>query len=156
MTTYSLPNMDHMVLQSQQRSHAGAALFYAARAAAQKRSFWAAITRRPAALHTLAQDHPNAKTVRSAGRQSVRLDDIRGTEGRAQGFDDKFYPLSDQTRQRWQSVASAVDEGVPLPAVQLIQVGGAYYVRDGHHRVSVNRALGQEEIEAEVIIWIAA
>ena len=154
MTTFSLPSMDHMVSQSQ-LGNGAASQFYAARAAAEKRSFWAAITRRPTALHTLAQDHPTAKTVRSAGRQSVRLDDIRGTEGRAQGFDDKFYPLSDQTRQRWQSVASAVDDGVPLPAVQLIQVGSAYYVRDGHHRVSVNRALGQELIEAEVTVWQA-
>jgi hypothetical protein len=37
--------------------------------------------------------------------------------------------------------------------VQLIQVGGAYYVRDGHHRVSVTRALGQDSIEAEVSVW---
>ena len=55
--------------------------------------------------------------------------------------------------QRWQSVANALDEGVPLPPVQLIQVGAAYYVRDGHHRVSVNRALGQEVIEADVTVW---
>ena len=154
MTTFSLPNMDHMVLQSQ-RSHAGAVLFSGARAVAQQRGWWAAIIRRPNTLRTLAQDHPAAKADHSAGRQSVRLDDIRGTEGRAQGFDDKFYPLSDQTRQRWQSVARAVDEGVALAPVQLIQVGGAYYVRDGHHRVSVNRALGQEVIEAEVTVWQA-
>jgi hypothetical protein len=83
----------------------------------------------------------------------VRLADIRGTEGRAQGFDDEFYPLSDQTRQRWQSVACALEAGIELPPVQLIQVGSTYYVRDGHHRVSVNRALGQEAIEAEVTVW---
>ena len=83
----------------------------------------------------------------------MRLDDIRGTEGRAQGFDDQFNPLSDQTRQRWQRVAIALDEGVPLPPVQLIQVGGTYYVRDGHHRISVNRAMGLEVIEAEVTVW---
>ena len=154
MTSYAMPSMAHTVSQSALRG-SGAGLFSTARAAADKRSFWAAILRRPTALHTLAQDHPTAKTVRSAGRQSVRLDDIRGTEGRAQGFDDKFYPLNDQTRQRWQSVAAALDEGVPLAPVQLIQVGGAYYVRDGHHRVSVNRALGLEMIEAEVTEWQA-
>jgi hypothetical protein len=154
MTTFSLPSMDHMVSQSQ-LGNGAAGQFYAARAAAEKRSFWAAITRRPNALRTLAQDHPAAKAVRSAGRQSVRLDDIRGTEGRAKGFDDKFYPLDDQTRQRWQSVATALDEGVAMPPVQLIQVGSAYYVRDGHHRVSVNRALGQEVIEADVTVWQA-
>jgi hypothetical protein len=40
--------------------------------------------------------------------------------------------------------------------VQLIQVGAEYYVRDGHHRVSVTRALGQDTIEAEVTVWNAA
>ena len=152
---HSLSNLNHLVLEAQRNLSGSAALFGSARAAAQQRGFWASLTRRPNTLRTLAQDYPTAKTVRSAGRQSVRLDDIRGTEGRAQGFDDKFYPLSDQTRQRWQSVAAAVDEGVQLPAVQLIQVGSRYYVRDGHHRVSVNRALGQEVIEADVTVWKA-
>lgn len=31
-----------------------------------------------------------------------------------------------------------------------------YYVRDGHHRLSVARALGQEEIEALVTVWEVA
>jgi hypothetical protein len=35
----------------------------------------------------------------------------------------------------------------------LIQVGPTYYVRDGHHRVSVARMMGQEEIDAEVTVW---
>jgi hypothetical protein len=148
-----LPNMVDLISQSQTRTYAATGLFGAARAVAQERGLVAAVLRRPNTLPTLAQDYPNAKAVRYAGRRSVRLDDIRGTEGRAQGFDAKFYPVNDETRQRWQSVASAVDEGVALPPVQLIQVGADYYVRDGHHRVSVGRALGQEVIEAEVTVW---
>jgi hypothetical protein len=35
----------------------------------------------------------------------------------------------------------------------LVQVGKVYFVRDGHHRISVARALGQLDIEAEVTIW---
>jgi len=149
VTRYGLPNLAYLVSES----NGAAGLFYAARAAAQKRSFWAAITRRPNALRTLAQDRTQGQTGHYAGRQQVRLDEIRGSEGRAQGFDDQFNPLSDQTRQRWQRVAIALDEGVPLPPVQLIQVGGDYYVRDGHHRISVNRAMGLEVIEAEVTQW---
>ena len=91
--------------------------------------------------------------MRYAGLQTVQIADIRGSEGRAKEFDDQFNPLTDQSRQRWQSVAGALDEGQPLPPVQLIQMGGVYYVRDGHHRVSVNHALGQEVIEAEVTVW---
>jgi hypothetical protein len=153
VTGYSLPNMAYLVSESQRCGNGAAGLFYAARAAAQQRGFWAAITRRPNALRTLAQDRPQGQTGHYAGRQQVRLDDIRGTEGRAQGFDDRFNPLSDQTRQRWQRVAIALDEGVPLPPVQLIQVGSTYYVRDGHHRISVNRAMGLKVIEAEVTQW---
>jgi len=153
MTTYALPNMVHTVAQSQNQNNPAAGLFSAARATARQRGWWAAILRRPHTLRTLAQDHPQAKSGHYAGRRPVRLDDIRGSEGRTQGFDDAFYPLSDQTRQRWQSVANALQEGIVLPPVKLIQVGETYYVRDGHHRVSVSRALGQEVIEAEVIGW---
>ena len=153
---HSLPNLSQLVLEAQRNLSGSAALFGAARAAAQKRGFWASFTRRPNTLRILAQDHPRGQTGHYAGYRSVRLNDIRGTEGRAQGFDDRFNPLSDETRQRWQRVAEAVADGLPLPPVQLILVGNVYYVRDGHHRLSVNRALGQEEIEAEVTIWEAA
>jgi hypothetical protein len=47
----------------------------------------------------------------------------------------------------------ARDESVPLPPIKLIQVGDCYYVRDGHHRLSVARALGEQFIEAEVTVW---
>jgi hypothetical protein len=40
-----------------------------------------------------------------------------------------------------------------LPPVALIQVGDYYFVRDGHHRISVARALGQQVIEATVEVW---
>ena len=42
---------------------------------------------------------------------------------------------------------------IPLPPVDLIKVGENYFVRDGHHRISVAHALGQEFIEAEVTEW---
>jgi hypothetical protein len=32
-------------------------------------------------------------------------------------------------------------------------VGDDYFVRDGHHRISVARAFGREQIDAEVIVW---
>jgi ParB-like chromosome segregation protein Spo0J len=31
------------------------------------------------------------------------------------------------------------------------RVGDKHYVRDGHHRVSVSRALGAESIDAQVV-----
>jgi ParB-like chromosome segregation protein Spo0J len=37
-----------------------------------------------------------------------------------------------------------------LPPVELIQVDG-FFVQDGHHRISVAKALGEDYVDAEVI-----
>jgi hypothetical protein len=37
-----------------------------------------------------------------------------------------------------------------MPPVDLVRVGDIYFVRDGHHRVSVARALGLNDIDANV------
>jgi hypothetical protein len=44
----------------------------------------------------------------------------------------------------------------PLPAVELLQVGNAYFVRDGNHRISVARTLGIRCLDAQVTVWQAA
>jgi hypothetical protein len=89
----------------------------------------------------------------SAGLQAVPLRQIRGSQGRCQDFDVEFYPLQDHLKSRWLRVATAWRLGIPLPPVELIQVNDIYYVRDGHHRISVAKALGQMEIYAEVRVW---
>lgn len=40
-----------------------------------------------------------------------------------------------------------------MPAVELIKVGDVYVVRDGHHRISVARALGEGFVDAHVTAW---
>ena len=87
------------------------------------------------------------------GLQTVPIACIRGTEGREQDFDAAFHPLSPRTRGRWLKIAVAQQTGETLPPVELIQVGSIYFVRDGHHRISVAAALGQTEIDAEVTAW---
>jgi hypothetical protein len=82
--------------------------------------------------------------------QVVLLDQIVGSEGRYQEFDRAFFPRQSRTRNRWISLASASYEQSPLPPVELYQVGAAYFVRDGNHRISVARARGQEFIDAYV------
>jgi hypothetical protein len=90
---------------------------------------------------------------RYAGIQVVPISRIRGSEGRSCDFDQDFNPLQSHNAQRWLGVAAARENGVPLPPVDLIQIGDIYFVRDGHHRISVARAFGQEDIEAEVTVW---
>jgi hypothetical protein len=90
---------------------------------------------------------------RHAGLRSVPISHIRGSEGRSDDFDAEFRPLKAHNRWRWVNMAAAKMRGVVLPPVDLIQVGDVYFVRDGHHRISVARAFGQEHIDAEVTVW---
>jgi hypothetical protein len=47
-------------------------------------------------------------------------------------------------------VDRAFHRGVELPAVELYELGGSYFVVDGNHRISVARYQGVRWIEAEV------
>jgi hypothetical protein len=40
--------------------------------------------------------------------------------------------------------------GALLPPIDVYRVGGLHFVKDGHHRVSVALATGQEMIDADV------
>jgi hypothetical protein len=91
-----------------------------------------------------------------AGIQVVPIRLIIGSEGRSADFDIDFHPRSERARARWVNIAMAFLSCMPLPPVQLIRVGDAYFVRDGHHRVSVSRAFGQAAVDAEVITWKAS
>ena len=84
------------------------------------------------------------------GTQIVSLDAIRGTESRGDEFDIDFLPLAEHIEQRWVSVATAIMSDVTLPPVELLKIGNSYYVRDGHHRISVARAMGIKSIDAAV------
>jgi hypothetical protein len=85
--------------------------------------------------------------------RTVEMARIRGSEGRSEDFDGAFRPLKEHARGKWMSVALARLKGVVLPVVELAQVGDVYFVLDGHHRISVARAFGQESIDAAVTVW---
>jgi hypothetical protein len=85
------------------------------------------------------------------GLQTVALDSILGTVDRTKGFDRQFRPTTARVRARWERIANAVRRGEPMPPISLFRIGEVYFVRDGHHRVSVARALGRTEIDAYVV-----
>lgn len=87
---------------------------------------------------------------RDAGLAVVPLDAIVGTVDRMQGFDRHFRPTTPQVRARWERIAAAMRRGEAMPPVDLYRVGDVYFVKDGHHRVSVARALGRHDIDARV------
>ncbi|MCP4538775.1 MAG: hypothetical protein GY832_16700 [Chloroflexi bacterium] len=95
----------------------------------------------------------NVRGRHYAGVRTVSIGQIRGSEGRSEDFDVNFSPLQTHTRNRWLRIAVARQAGEEMPPVKLIRIGDVYFVRDGHHRISVARALGQKEIEAEVMVW---
>ena len=84
------------------------------------------------------------------GVQMIPIDQIVGSVDKVRDFDPKFRPRSGDSRRRWERIAEAARRGEPLPPIDVYQVGDMYFVRDGHHRVSVFRALGLHEIEADV------
>jgi hypothetical protein len=130
-------------------------LYAAARNRARLRRVWSALTGRPHRLLDLAavQARCDVRHRYQAGIHTVPIRQIRGSEGRSRDFDADFRPLRAHTKTRWSGVAGARWRGLALPPVTLIQIGGIYFVRDGHHRISVARAFGQPDIEAEVTIW---
>lgn len=114
-----------------------------------------ALTRRSSRLLNLSTVRATGQVCGShyAGLCTVPIYEIRGSECRAEDFDARFYPLQRRSQARWVSIATAYQMGIPMPPVELIKVDDSYYVQDGHHRISVARALGQEYIEARVTVW---
>jgi len=87
---------------------------------------------------------------RQLGLQVVDLDSIVGTVDRLTGFDRAFRPTNARVRARWERIAGAVRRGEPMPPVSLYRIGEVHFVKDGHHRVSVARAMGWQTIDAYV------
>ncbi|MGD8793070.1 MAG: hypothetical protein PVF47_11000 [Anaerolineae bacterium] len=130
-------------------------LYDRARARGRRHQLWSRLCGKSLHLYNLAEVDAlrPAQDRRYGGLQSVPIRQIRGSESRSNDFDRDFCPLQDHNKGRWLRIAAARQRGEVLPPVSLIQVGDLYFVRDGHHRISVARAEGQLDIEAEVVVW---
>lgn len=118
---------------------------------------WSILLRRARTLFDLDCLPQNSiRAQRYGGLKPVSLDRICGSLGRIGDFDNRFHPLDDRIRDRWVSIAMARKQNIPLAAVELIQVGDRYFIKDGHHRISVARALGETAVDAEIVIWEVA
>jgi hypothetical protein len=87
---------------------------------------------------------------RSLGPQVIPLDSIVGTVDRGREFDRSFRPTSGRTRTRWERVNAAQRRGQSMPPIDVYRIGDLHFVKDGHHRVSVARAMGHRDINAYV------
>jgi hypothetical protein len=84
------------------------------------------------------------------GLRTIKLDSIVGTVDRTRDFDRRFRPTTTRVRGRWQRIAAAQRRGESFPPISVYRVGDLHFVRDGHHRVSVAKSLGREDIDAYV------
>ena len=87
---------------------------------------------------------------RPLGVQSIRLNTIAGTTDARRDFDRCFRPTSNRVRSRWEQLALAQRRGAAMPPIEVYRVGGLHFVNDGHHRVSIAAATGQQLIDAYV------
>jgi hypothetical protein len=88
--------------------------------------------------------------VKDIGIRTVPLNPIIGSQGRYKGFTRHFFPLDESLRERWKNVEKAIDAKRDLPPVELYKVCNVYFVKDGHHRISVTRARNIRSVEARV------
>jgi hypothetical protein len=111
------------------------------------------LRRRGCTTHSLAVYDETRRVGGAAARgvHDIPLNEIKGTTepNRAAQFDVEFRPTA-LTRCRWLRVWDAFHRGVSLPPISVVRVGDAYAIRDGHHRVSVAKALGGLSIRAVV------
>lgn len=88
--------------------------------------------------------------VTSRSLREIPIDAIIGSVSRYNDFTRGFLPRLDSDQTRWAGVSLASSEGTGLPPVDVYQIGEAYFVIDGHHRISIARQNGAKFIEAYV------
>jgi uncharacterized ParB-like nuclease family protein len=129
--------------------------FDAARFRAFRRAILATLTGR--ARHLLSVDQvlgaAGQEGRSSRGVKEIPLDRVIGSASpvaKGGDFDPGFLPVNRRLRDRWTRIYQAMTEGDELPPIDVYKVGDSYYVIDGHHRVSVARALGRETLPARI------
>lgn len=94
----------------------------------------------------------NLRQSRNLGLRSINLDKIVGSVGRHKDFTSDFLPRFDSKLMegRWRKLYDLANGLQGFPPINLFKVGSAYFVEDGHHRLSVARMNEAKTIEAYV------
>src|SRR5215204_1672290 len=128
--------------------------FIRARRRARLRAVVARIRREHASNRLLSFDDVRRELVAYnrlyRGTRIVEVDEIVGSVGRWRDFDRSFLPARASVGERWKRIDRAFQRGEDLPPVELYEVGEAYFVVDGHHRVSVASYHDVPTVEASV------
>ena len=100
------------------------------------------------------QARRGAYARRDAGLQTVEVTRIVGSVGRASELDGRFRYRSiwapKNTASRTLRLVHLFDSG-KVPPLELYAIGDDLFVLDGHHRVSLALARGQDFLDAHVV-----
>ncbi len=120
---------------------------------ARRRGLTGVLTRQPRTVPALAEVAEAAGILRErdAGLHDIPLAQVKGSERRTLDFDVSFMPRRDHVRPAWVDLYARMAEGLPIPPIDVYRVGEVYFVKHGHHRVSVARSLGWDRIRAHVV-----
>jgi nucleotide-binding universal stress UspA family protein len=126
--------------------------FQRARSQAALQELLARLTGKPTELLSYEEVRQmiRASGVVSRSLQEIPLGAIVGSVGRYNDFTRTFLPRQDSDQERWSRVMVAVLDAAGVPPIEVYQIGDAYFVHDGHHRISVARKLGNTHIQAYV------
>jgi hypothetical protein len=83
------------------------------------------------------------------GVRAIPVAGIIGSVDRTVDFDRLFRPRRRPVRDHVQALRRVFPDGV-IPPITAYEVGGMYFVVDGHHRVALAHRLGMEYIDAEI------
>jgi hypothetical protein len=84
------------------------------------------------------------------GVHPIPLDRVIGSLARPSDFDRDFRPRFRFSQDRLAGLRAAFPEDSNMPAIEVHEAGGAYFVADGHHRVALGRERGADYIDAEI------
>lgn len=127
--------------------------FRRARRRAALQDILSQLTGRPASLLSYEEvlEKLKAGSTTERGVQEIPLDAIVGSVGRYSDFTRTFLPRQEVDEERWARLRVDVASHGILSPIKVYQIGEAYFVYDGNHRVSIARQMGASHILAHVV-----
>lgn len=143
---------DHISTQGWLHSQAAIQDFRQARRKAALERIMASLKGENTELFSYEEVRKKLKASGSSVRRlkEIPIDAIIGSVGRYADFTRSFLPKTDSDETRWARVRAAASSPGGVPPIEVYQIGEAYFVLDGNHRVSVARQAGMTTIEAYV------
>jgi nucleotide-binding universal stress UspA family protein len=126
--------------------------FRRARLKASLQDVMARLTGSSTELLSYDEVRKSLRAVESPVRQlkEIPVAAIVGSVGRYHDFTRDFLPRSDSDKARWSKVKELMLSQTGVPPIEVYQIGDAYFVKDGNHRVSVAKEMELSHIEAYV------